>query len=231
MVGSLVGLAWGAACGGSALAQARLALPPGAMALTRRLVRDLAVGGQIIVERDWLVRFTADAGGVAVTGYQHGVVVDAPQSLAGLAAIEQARDTNAMFPIRLSDAGLIEHAASGTGAADLDAAVERARAIIARAQLGEGEQARILRNLAQIAAVGGEILDGMPPDLFFPQHKPVQVRRQIELPDGSHGEFELDYRAFAATDGPWLGDATREVITRLGSNERHSRDAWSMRPA
>ena len=225
-MGSLATLGLG---GVPVLAQSGLALPLGTLVLTRTIVRELADGKQIVVERAWQVGFAHDAPGILVTGRQISAAVDAPEALAELAAIEQRRDTDAMFPIRLSGDGLIEHVGLFEKQADIDAAVQVALEMVARLPIGNDQQAQMRRTLSQLAAVGSSMIDSLPPDLFFPRSAAVHDRRQIELPNGSLGEFEVSYRSTAAGVGPWLANAERLVITRHAGQTRHSSESWSLR--
>lgn len=227
-MGSFANLALG---GAPVFAQAGLALPLGTLVLTRTIVRDLVDGKQIVVERAWQVAFAHQLPGILVTGRQISAAVDAPEALADLAAIEQQRDTDAIFPIRLSGDGLIEHVGLFEQPADIDAALQSALEMIARLPVGNNERARMRQTLNQLSAAGGSMIDNLPPDLFFPRSAAVHDRRQIELPDGSLGEFETSYRATPAESGPWLANSERQVITRLGGEERHSRESWSLRSA
>lgn len=228
VMGSLSTLGLGAV---PAFAQAGLALPLGTLVLTRTIVRDLADGKQIVVERAWQVSFAHQLPGILVTGRQISAAVDAPPALAELAAIEQRRDTDAMFPIRLSGDGLIEHVGMFEQPADIDAALQSALKMVARLPIGDDERARMRQTLSQLAAAGGSMIDSLPPDLFFPRSEAVHDRRQIGLPDGSLGEFELTYRAVPAQGGPWLANSERQVLTRYAGQTRHSRESWSLRSA
>jgi len=71
----------------------------------------------------------------------------------------------------------------------------------------------------------------MPPDLFFPTNTQFEDSRNIPLPDGTMGEFELIYRARHASKGPWLETAERHVRTRIGEGMRHSYEVWTMKTA
>src|SRR3546814_3766672 len=81
VMGSLSTLGLGAV---PAFAQAGLALPLGTLVLTRTIVRDLADGKQIVVERAWQVSFAHQLPGILVTGRQISAAVDAPPALAEL---------------------------------------------------------------------------------------------------------------------------------------------------
>lgn len=214
-----------------AFAAASPALPEGPMRLTRELVRELGDGAAITVRRGWDIGFARQARGIMVAGVQVNVAVDAPPSLAGLARIEQQRDTQGMFPIMLAETGLI--LASGNAAApaeDIAAALRAAEKLIAERSGSGAERDNLRRYLAELHRAGSGQFDTLPPDLFFPATSPQRRVETVSLPDGTRGEFELARNARAASGTGWLIDCERVIVTRIAGLERRSRELWSMRP-
>ncbi|WP_296721842.1 hypothetical protein [Erythrobacter sp.] len=213
-------------------ADTALALSEGPMLLERELVRELSDGAAITVRRGWEIGFARQARGILVSGAQVSASVDAPPNLAQLAAIEQRRSTQGMFPILLSETGLI--LASGpapTAPADLSAALRSAEAVIARLTRSGPRRDSLMRYLAEVHRAGSSEFEIMPADLFFPAATPVRQVEAIALPDGIAGEFALLWEARAAPDARWLAEGERQVITRIDGLERRSRELWKLRRA
>jgi hypothetical protein len=72
--------------------------------------------------------------------------------------------------------------------------------------------------------------DTLPTDLFFPVGTPVERNEMIALPDGLTGTFALTYKAQAQNGAPWLDQAERRVVTRIGALQRASSERWSLGP-
>jgi len=214
-----------------AFARASVPLPQGTMVLSRRIERPLMDGQKIVVTRKWLVSFANHPQGISITGRQIDVTVDAPIQLAALADIERSRSTDGMFPILLSPAGLI--AAAGQQEADVDVAraARTAEAMIAKSGASEGQKLATAHVLSQLQMASGSLFDNLPPDLFFPSGKPSHNIRPVNLPDGSTGQFELNYDAQPCSSGGWLQQASRKIVTRLGNTTRYSLEMWSLEAA
>lgn len=198
------------------------------MRLSRILTRDLRGSASLRVFREWQIAFADQGRGIAITGRQVSARVEAPPPLGQLAKIEESRDTSAMFPVLLSDSGMIVAAGASTREEDLNFAVRKAQAMIASAPMPENEKARHQLYLAQLQRSGASLLDQMPPDLFFPDERDVKSIQEISLPGDLIGEFELTYNAFTKPGAAWLLRAMREVVTRIGSDERRSIEEWTM---
>ncbi|MEO0462548.1 MAG: hypothetical protein AAF127_05420 [Pseudomonadota bacterium] len=211
-----------------ALAAQHVAIPPAPMRLRRKLVRSLAKGRTLSVARAWKVTFAAQGSGIAITGEQLSANVEAPEALAALARIEQERSTASMFPILLDANGTIMAIGSSTSEATLADAVREAEEIIAARNLDEATQAEQRRFINDVTNSGAMILDRMPGDLFYPSVKPVRQIREVVLPDGAKGEFELNWTAARQEAQPWLARARREVITRIGDSEQRSSEEWQL---
>ena len=206
-------------------------LPQGEMVLSRRLERPLMDGRKIIVARKWQVHFTNFPQGISVTGRQIDVTVEAPMQLAALADIERSRSTNAMFPILLTPGGLINAAGKREADSDVTRAVHAAENIIASAGIGRGQQLAAAQVLIQLQMASGSMFDNLPPDLFFPRGRAIRDIRPVHLPDGSTGQFELNYEAQSAPAASWLQHASRKIVTRLGDSTSYTLEMWSLEPA
>lgn len=212
-------------------ASAPLRLPAGPMRLERELVRELGGGAAITVRRGWEVRFERQARGIIISGSQISVSVDAPPSLADLARIEERRETQAMFPIMLSEAGLVL-AAGGSAAAsgDMAPALRAAEQMIAKRPQSEERRDNLRRYLAEIHRAGSGQFDSLPADLFYPTGTPLRRIEAVALPGGLAGEFELVWDARAVPGEGWLATGERLVITRIEGLERRSREGWTLAP-
>ena len=165
---------------------------------------------------------------MVVSGKQLDVEVDAPSSLEAFAQIEKSRSTNAMFPMMLSDLGLLMSAKRHSASDDVQRALKEARQVIEARDLSGDDKAAQIAGLAELQSNAGSMLDGIPPDLFFPIKASSKTVESVLLPGGMTGEFELHYTAECATDAPWLKRSERRVITRIGDSERRSSDVWTM---
>lgn len=211
-------------------ATAGLRLPVGTLRLTRRLERALRGDAQLVVTRNWSVRFKRQGIGSVVTGRQVSAKVDAPEAVAAFAKLEEQRSTDDMFPILLSDRGLILAAGDFVQVDDETRAIQMAREQIRERDLSGDSKSDQLRALAVLQRSFSSLLDQMPADLFFPKGEPVKRVRPVNLSDGIIGEFELTYEAQSSEHGDWLKRAERRIITRIGNSERRSREVWSMSP-
>lgn len=212
-------------------AASNLRLPSGAMLLSRRLVRDLRDGEEIIVDRAWEVRFKKTTRRYEIAGRQVSAHVEAPAQLKALADIEQSRRNDGMFPIALSEAGLLVGGAPPDGSAAITMAVNAARQMIAQSTLSLPHKAQSNQHLLQMQQAAQPLIDTLPADLFFPSKPPIFDTQTVDLPDGSVGEFEIRYEATSVPQGGWLDHAKRRIVTRLGSSERHSSEYWTLAPA
>lgn len=204
-------------------------LPGTPLRLTRVLERTLGEKAAIAVERSWTVQCQQQARGIVVTGEQIAAKVTAPPHLAPLAAIEEARDASGMFPLLLSDAGLIMNASSDAMPEDaVAAALDAAEALIARQPVPTDERARYRLYLAQVHDSGLGLLDTLPPDLLFPVAPPTRREEVVTLPGGMTGQFALLYSARPQPDAPWLARAERQVVTRIAGLERRASEVWTL---
>lgn len=211
-----------------AMAAGRLTIPANPMRLMRRIERELRDGRMLTVTREWQVDFAAQGRGIVINGEQVFAKVDAPEQLARLAAIEEARSTDSMFPILLGEAGEILAAGISTKQEDLAAAIREAEAMIKLNSSSATERAQRMAYLAQLQQAGGTLLEQMPRDLFYPNEEKVHSIKPVNLPDGSRGEFEFSFSARCAPGERWLAQAERQIITRIGDDERRSSETWAL---
>lgn len=206
-----------------------LRLPQGPLRLERRLIRTLGERAALTVTRSWVVRFERQGRVIMVAGAQLVAVVDAPPHLSELARIEEQRDASGLFPIMLSEAGLIVSSPGLPGAnSEVSAAARVAEAMIARQPGPDDARARSRHYLAVIHQAGSALFDTLPGDLFFPAGVSFEQGETVELPDGSSGRFSLAYAAHAQADAPWLKGAERRVTTSIAGLDRSSVEYWTL---
>lgn len=203
--------------------------PSSPMRLSRRVERSLWDGGVLSVDRSWAIEFALQGAGFAITGHQIEASVNAPDALSSLAAIEQNRSTNDMWPIMLSGDGRIVEMGNSTREEDIRAAIAQAEQVIANRPVPASEQEAQMQYLRELQEAGSSLFARLPDDLFFPRLGPVRSVRAVELPGGLTGEFEVSYNAVSAQEGEWLADAEREVVTRIEGSEQRAREVWTMR--
>lgn len=215
-----------------AAASVTLRLPETPLHLERQLERGVGENGVIRVRRRWEVFFERQGRGIALSGRQIAAEVSAPPHLAQLAQIEQQRDTSAMFPLLLGEDGTI--LITGDAAASEDAintTLRMAEAMIARQPMPGDERERLRYYLAQVHGAGTNLLEVLPPDLFFPRGAPTRMSDTVTLPDGLVGRFALTYAARAQADAPWLARAERRIESEVGGMVRAASEVWSLNPA
>lgn len=214
--------------GARAFANGALEVPEVPMRLARRIERSLGDGATIVVERDWQIQFAPQGRGIAITGRQISASIDAPEKLARIAQVEQARSTKDMWPILLSEDGRIAAAGSYVRHEDFAAAVKEAEKVLAQKVSSEEALRQHRTHLAQLHRSGSTLLEELPDDLFYPKTERHELRRPVDLPGSLQGEFVLIYSASKAPGRPWLSASERMVTTRIGLDERHSSDRWTM---
>lgn len=213
------------------LAAGGLMLPEGPMRLGRELVRGLGGDAAITVRRGWDIGFARQGRGIVVTGTQTSVTIDAPPSLAELARIEEQRSTDAMFPIMLSEEGLV--LASGTAPtapADMAAALRAAETMIASRPQSAAARDNMRLYLAEIHRAGSGQFDSLPDDLFFPASTTQRQAETVSLPGGLSGTFELTWETRTAPGTGWLAEGRRSIVTRIAEFERRSSEIWTLAP-
>lgn len=211
---------------------ASLRLPETSLRLERVLEREVGGGGMIRVRRSWEVFFERQGRGAIVTGRQTGAEVSAPPNLSAFAQLEQQRDTSTMFPLLLGETGQILSLDNAPGGEEdsISAALRVAETMIARAPVTEHEREQQFYYLARVHAAGSNLLNTLPPDLFFPLGTPVERSEAVMLPGGLPGRFLLSYHARPQGDAPWLAHAERRVTSEVGGLVRSASEQWSLGP-
>lgn len=205
-----------------------VAFPDGPMHLERKIERGLSDGEKIIVERSWQVQFARQGLGLSISGRQTDVDVAAPAALSSLVEIERGRATEGMFPILLSETGLLVAAGRSLLEEDMERAMREAQRMIERRNVSAETEKAQLHGLSILQRNAGRLLDEMPADLFFPVSPPMRASQPVDLGDGLEGEFEVTYEATRTPNHAWLNRAERTVTTRIGDSERRSREVWAM---
>lgn len=223
--GCLAGLPLGAT---QAMARAGIIPPAGPMMLTRLQERSLRDGEAIRVVRSWRVTFETGERGIAIAGNQINVSVEAPAKLAPIAAIEEQRSTADMWPILLGTSGRIIQAGNDVRTDDFATAVQQAEQLIRNDTPGSTDGVARLELLNRLQNVGASLLEQLPEDLFFPSGQPLFSKRELDLPGGLVGEFEVSYDAQPSSQGQWLGIAERRVTTRIDESEKYSLEKWTL---
>lgn len=226
--GSVFGILASGLVNGPLRAAANVRIPAGPMALTRTLVRELRDGNAISVERKWRINFDQTSRYLQVNGKQLFAKVLAPAKLEPLARIEESRIEEAMFPLLLSDEGLIMAGGRDDDRDVMDEAVRIAQSMIARSDRIAKGKAQTTADLQQMQKAAKPFFDTLPKDLLFPNEQPVREIKRLTLPGGLRGEFELSYLAKAVPDYGWLDKAERRIVTRIGMSERRSVERWSL---
>lgn len=203
--------------------------------LTRKLVRDLADGKQIIVSRSYRIRFIRQGKGWRVDGEQVAVTVDSPPPLAALAALERERQDRETFPIALDRQGRILPAPPRTGPT---AAPQNGKAvddILANAHLTPAQRASLKAVSHAMLAPGAAVATPWPADLFDAPPGTRQDSTHPSLPDGTQGDVTVTITATHADCGRAAWPATRqtqrEVMTTLGGKTRHTLEVWTLEAA
>ena len=205
-------------------------LPPaGPMRYTRRLVRTMAGGHALVVERSFRVRFERARAGFAVLGEQTEVAVDAPAKLAALADMERKRVEAGLFPLQLDAAGRIAGETQPTRLANLDEVISATRAVIEQRALSPGERAEAAQFLALVHSSAASFFSQLPADLFVPAETRRVEERAIDLP-GSDGLVRVEFVAETDPRTGLMHHARREIVTEIDGERRVTREDWSLTP-
>lgn len=199
-----------------------IAPPTSEMIYRRVLERELPGGAVLRVARDFAVRFESVGRGFQLSGRQILAQVDAPANLAQLAALEEQRVELGIFPLLLDSSGRIVD-----GSDDLpNEQIFNALAEVRRRLGSTGEEAGTL--VEALHAAGPQLTSELPLDLFSPAEGAREEHQQITLPWGDSGEVATRFEAVCDPQTMLMRSAQREVITRLGSDERRSGERWEL---
>ena len=207
-------------------------VPKGAFRLERMLRRDLFDGKAIIINRGWLIRFNAEAGGgVAVTGEQVTSMVEAPPTLATLARLEEQRAAR-LLPLRLSASGTIVEQPGGSTLDPLpDTVIEAAADYVAGHSSARAVDLNAREFVAQLSQRQMDWLSHLPRDLLFPAPRNRTASREVALADGGQGRVELREMVEADPASGLLDSFLREAITTVGESSRSASETWRLQPA
>ncbi len=196
--------------------------------LSRTIERSLKDSKRLIVSRSWSVSFEASGQGTVIRGSQRSVDVDAPARLAPLARIERGRSTDGMFPILLSDEGLIVAAGESHSATDMRKALSTAKDLLGTDSMTKSEERNVEATLRQIGQASNRLIETLPADLFFPRQPVVETRRPLALSNGTSGEFVMRYETTRNPATGLMVRAERVITTVLGGEKRASRELWTL---
>lgn len=204
-------------------------VPEGKFRLERVLRRDLFDSKAILVNRGWLIRFDASAGGgVEVTGEQVTSVVEAPPALAALARLEEQRAAS-LLPLRLSASGTIVDRPGDIMLDPLpETVLEAAADYVAGHSSAPAVDLSAREFVAQLSQRQMDWLSRLPRDLFFPAPRRKTAVRKIVLPDGTTGHVDLLEVTTAQESTGLLQSYLREAVTSVGSSSRRSTETWRL---
>lgn len=207
--------------------QRRISFPQEPLTLRRTLERELGRGAAIVVTRDWQVSFTPSAVGAKVEARQIACTVETPPVLAALAKVERERKVTGLFPMELDKDGQI--AASGRSqGAGIEAAIEAASRTIAESAVDRSQLRDAKAYLATIGNTAAELVSQVPRDLFFPETGSRTQTRELDLPEGLKGTYEITVSAQACRELGLLLQSERRIVTRIGDTARTAREQWSI---
>ena len=205
--------------------------PAGPLRYTRRLVRSLRGGHEMIVARSFAVRFVAQASGrYEVHGEQLAVEVSAPERMAPFAELERERIETGLFPLQLDARGRISGGPPLHSSQLLDRAVAEARRLLSERAATAAEEAEIGTFVQLVHQVGIALGARLPDDLFAPTvHRRVD-QRTIELPGREGGLVEVVFTAEADPRTGLMYTARREIVTAIEGERRTTAEHWSLAP-
>lgn len=207
-------------------ATTQFAPPANRLILSRTLRSPLADGREIVSRRTYALSIVAEGTGFRVDGEEIDCTVDAPESLAGLAALERARRDAGPFPLHLDRSGLLVAELRPLRNDALHRASDLADAKLGRAIPNPGARLALLDFVATLAA-GNHT--AWPQDLFHPTTARRIDRQAIALPDGTQGQVEVEVVTLPAEDETTR--VQRTVTTELGKSRRTTREEWVLAPA
>ena len=195
--------------------------------LRRTLQRELGAGAALVVTRDWSGRFERRAAGARVAATQIACTVETPPVLAALAKVERERVVTGLFPMELGADGQIATWAQSQ-ATGIEAALEAAERAIAGSTLDRGERRDARAYLASIGQTAADLVSQVPRDLFFPETGSRTETRQLKLPEGLTGSYEITVSAAASGPSGFLAHSERRIVTRIADSSRIALERWSI---
>lgn len=198
--------------------------------LSRKVVRELRDGAEIVATRRYRVTFRRMGDGWDVDGALIASEIDAPSALAALAALERDRPDDGLFPIHLDRVGRIvpDQPAQGLGRQAVAGALGAARH---RSDVGDTNAAGgFIAQLGAIAASPSGGLAPWPEALFLPHGLNGTSEQAFKLPDGSDGSVRVVLESEAAPASATMGRARRTVVTLADGTRRVAREEWTLGP-
>lgn len=208
----------------------RLVAPPEHDMLYRReAIRELGDGAHLSVAREFTVEFRQFSDGFMLHGRQISAHVDAPESLASFAAIEEARDESALFPIALNPFGqILSSRIAPTGNDSVSAAVDQAVAQLAQLPIPEDERDLLSQSISAMRSAGSRVTAHLPADLFAPVDVPRHIAQNISLPGGLEGTVETQFTGLRDPSTGLMRSAEREVRTLVEGSRTQTTEIWSL---
>lgn len=199
-----------------------IAPPAGEMIYRRVLERELPGRPVLRVTREFAVRFESVGRGFRVSGQQTLAQVEAPAHIAQLAALEEQRVETGIFPLLLDSAGRIVDGSDSLPSAQFSTALAEVRRLLG----DSGGEASTL--VEALHATGSQLTAELPLDLFSPAEGTREEHQQIDLPWGDAGEVATMFEAVCDPQTKLMRNARRQVVTRMGQDERRSGERWEL---
>ncbi len=208
----------------------RLIAPPRVeMRYTRTVIRELAGNARITAKREFQVEFREFAGGYMLHGQQLAAHVDAPESLARFAALEEARDESGLFPIALDAFGqILSPAVARRSGEDIQSAVDEALADVANLPVDPDARVQIAVFISALQRAGNRVTAHLPADLFAPVEPSRHEERALALPGGVEGRVETLFQSERDHSSGLMRAASRTVHTTVAETTRSTREEWSL---
>ncbi len=217
---------------GFAAAAERLIKPPlGEMQFSWRLTRPLQGGIAIVVERRSKVVFSQFAYGFLVEGQLLEVIVDFPPQLERFADLERQRQNDGLFPLVLNPFGVLQpEAIPQSDDKTVKEAAGVASNMIENSDIPAADREELSGLVTSVGQAGQAFSIELPQNLFSPPlTKQVDIH-SFQLADGSWGEVETAFSGESDMTTGLMKMATRTVTTRIGDDERATREDWTLQP-
>ena len=211
-------------------ARGHFAPPPTPLLYSRTLVRTLGDGAQVLVRRDFSIRFARHSEGFRIDGSQVAAEVQMPESLSQLAKIERERREENLFPIQLDSSGQIRGGPEYKPAEHIDRAVAVVEQRVSGGNFDEEDRQAISGMLQAAHRQGESLVSALPGDLFSPSAASKRDVRDIPLPGGTTGSLEVLFEARVDPKTGLLQQAERRIVTRLSDSERVTSETWAIGP-